>query len=255
MMLAIPKISIITVTLNAGRYLEKAISSVIEQTYSNIEYIVIDGGSNDSSITIIKKYQRHIDKWISEPDDGIADAMNKGLGFASGDYILFLHSDDYLLTASSLQEASDHFCNVDIHMFQIFQKRNGGRELRTSRGLTSWLKLKNGIFHQGVLCSSNLFKKIGCFDCSLKIAMDYDFFYRAYNIGATYKCICEPLTVMRMVGISSRLDWNSLLVRFQEERRVHLKNCSGLYLRIIYPIYWFLYPMYRKFRYILDNKV
>ena len=89
-----PKITIVTITYNAERYLEQTITSVIEQTYTNREYIVVDGNSSDGTLDIIKKYESEIDNWISEPDNGIADAMNKGIDLATGDYILFLHSDD-----------------------------------------------------------------------------------------------------------------------------------------------------------------
>ena len=100
-----PRITIITITFNAELYLEQTIASVIGQTYNDKEYIVIDGGSTDSSLDIIKKYKKNIDKWISEPDNGISHAMNKGLQYATGDFVFFLHSDDYLCDDNVLAEA------------------------------------------------------------------------------------------------------------------------------------------------------
>lgn len=87
-------ISIITVSLNADKYLEKTIQSVLNQTYKNIEYIIIDGGSNDKTVEIIKKYDSMIDYWVSEPDNGIFDAMNKGIDLAKGDWLTFLNAGD-----------------------------------------------------------------------------------------------------------------------------------------------------------------
>lgn len=88
------KVSIITVALNSAKYIEDCIQSVLSQTYNNIEYIVVDGGSTDGTAEIIKQYEDRISRWISEPDKGIYDAMNKGIALATGDIIGILHSDD-----------------------------------------------------------------------------------------------------------------------------------------------------------------
>ena len=91
----LPKISIVTPSFNQGQYIEKTIKSVISQNYPNLEYIIIDGGSNDSSVDIIKKYSNHISYWISKPDNGQSDAINKGFSKATGDILGWLNSDDY----------------------------------------------------------------------------------------------------------------------------------------------------------------
>ncbi|NJL12522.1 MAG: glycosyltransferase [Microscillaceae bacterium] len=102
-----PKISIVTPSYNQGQYIEEAILSVIGQNYPNLEYIIIDGGSTDNTIEIIKKYEKHITYWVSEKDKGIYDAMNKGIDVATGEWIYFLGTDDLL---------SD---NILIKIFQI----------------------------------------------------------------------------------------------------------------------------------------
>ncbi|MGL5893430.1 MAG: glycosyltransferase, partial [Bacteroidales bacterium] len=89
-----PRFSIITVTYNAGQLLERTIESVLAQTSFNYEYIILDGQSKDNTLEIIKKYEHHINKWISEPDNGIYDAMNKAIDIARGEYILFLNAGD-----------------------------------------------------------------------------------------------------------------------------------------------------------------
>jgi len=105
MQLKTPLISIITISLNAEKHIEQTIQSVLSQTYKNTEYILVDGGSTDRTAEIINQYRDRIDHFISEHDDGIADAMNKGLALATGDYVVFLHADDYFKNDSSLEHA------------------------------------------------------------------------------------------------------------------------------------------------------
>ena len=96
-----PLISIVTVVLNDAKHLEQAIKSVLGQTYDNIEYLIIDGGSTDGTLDIIRKHEKAIDYWVSEPDSGIYDAMNKGVSLATGDLIALLNSDDWYETKTS----------------------------------------------------------------------------------------------------------------------------------------------------------
>lgn len=240
-------ISIITITYNSERYLEQTITSVAEQTYPNIEYIIVDGSSSDSTLGIIKKYESKIDRWISASDDGIADAMNKGLDMATGDYILFLHSDDYLLNSKVLEQAATHLTDShDIVLFDIILERAGKRTLTNPRGLGWWINFKTGIFHQAVFCHKRLFQEIGSFDTDFSIAMDYDFFLRAYRANSTAKKVSIPFSLMRLIGISSQQSWPDLQKRFIEEQRVHIKNCESPWMRLLYTIYWTLYFPYKK---------
>ena len=241
------KISIITIALNAERYLEQTIASVVNQTYSNREYIIVDGGSTDGTLDIIKKYESEIDNWISEPDKGIADAMNKGIDLATGDYILFLHSDDYLVNSSVLERASEYLGDrFDVFFFQVLHDIHGQNQVSRNKPLGWLTNFKMGSCHQGQLCSIKLFQRIGKFDTSFKIDMDYDFILRAYRAGVSCNSINMPLAVMRLIGISSRKDWKSLRERFDEERRVHFKNCTTIWMRLFYIFYWMMYLPYRK---------
>ena len=99
------KITIVTVTYNVESTIEQTISSVIRQTYKNKEYVIIDGASTDGSVDIIRRYDRHISYWVSEADQGIYDAMNKGIDVATGDYILFLGADDAFVADDVLENA------------------------------------------------------------------------------------------------------------------------------------------------------
>lgn len=240
-------LSIITVSFNSSKYIRQTIESVIGQTFTDLEYIIIDGGSTDGTVDIIKQYEDKVDYWTSEPDNGIADAMNKGLSVAKGDYILFLHSDDYLLNFYSIELASQHFTpKNDIFLFDIFLEKEGRRILRRPRGLNWWINFKTGVFHQSAICSKALFDSVGHFDVNFKIAMDYDIFLRAYRSGIKAKKVHMPLSVMRLNGISSRLDWPGLQERFREEKLVHFKNCPSLTAYWLYKIFWVLYIPYRK---------
>lgn len=249
-----PKISVITVCFNAEKYIEQTIKSVINQKVCDIEYIIIDGSSTDETIRIIKKYESKIAKWISEPDKGIADAMNKGIALATGEYLMFLHADDYFQSPDAIVVAASFMEErKDIYIYDtIFMKEAGGIR-RHSGDFGKRINFK-GVCHQGVLCKRDLFRKIGCFDTSFKICMDYDFFIRAYRHGATGLYINEVLSVMRDGGVSSRRDWTSLNERFAEEKRTHNKNNTSYIMKFIYRIYWILYLPYRKIIHLIMTK-
>lgn len=242
-----PLVSVITIVFNGEDYLEQTITSVLEQTYQDIEYIVIDGASTDGSLVIIDRYKSKFAYFVSEPDQGIGDAMNKGLQRAKGDYIIFLHADDFFVAPNVLAEVFrklrgyPEIILCDILFGRDFQKR-------TSRGLNYWMNFKTGIQHQGAICSRRVFDEIGGFDEQFKIAVDYDFFLRAYRPGIKAKKIPLVLSVMRDCGISSRTAWVDLKLRFEEERRIHIKNLTIPALAIIYDCYWLMYMPYRRLK-------
>lgn len=244
-----PKITVITVCLNAERYIEQTIQSVVEQTYTDIEYVVVDGGSSDGTVEIIKKYQQQIPSWVSESDKGIADAMNKGLSMATGDYIMFLHSDDYLIERGAISMAAEYLDGkADIYGFDIVYSSARGSRRFHSKGFGWSMNFKTGLWHQGVFCRRELFDRIGGFDAELSIAMDYDHFLRACRYGAKLKLIRQAVAVMRDTGISSQRDWRTLKRRFADERRIHFRHCRSTAQRCMYGLYWLLYLPYRRLR-------
>jgi glycosyltransferase involved in cell wall biosynthesis len=251
--MSINKVSIITVAKNSEKYIEETIRSVISQTYKNKEFIVVDGGSEDRTIDIIKRYESDINYFISEPDNGIAEAMNKGIELATGDYVLFLNSDDYLMNDSVLEKVSSFISEeLDIYIFKVLFLYEDGRTITSLiHGLGLLTNFKMGSCHQGQFISRRLLLKLGKFDTKLKINFDYDFILRAYKAGASFKACNEIVSVMRQVGISSRRDWIGFKSRYDEEKIVHYKNCSNNGMRYIYKIYWLLYIPYRYLRYIL----
>jgi len=243
------KISVITICYNSRLYIEHTIRSVIDQDYDNVEYIVIDGGSTDGTVEIIKRYDDQIDKWISEPDNGIADAMNKGIRLATGDYVIFIHSDDYFVDSTSLESAVGEIDgSYDMYIFQVISKFAEHESLSQNNDFGKLTNFKMGSCHQGHLVKRSLFDKSGFFDLKFKICMDYDFVLRSYRNGAKALSVDLPISVMRMTGISSRTDRAGLCERFSEEKMVHLKNCSSATMRLFYVFYWFCYPLYWRMK-------
>lgn len=241
------KISIITITHNSELTIEQTIKSVVSQTFNDYEYVIVDGNSSDKTLSIIKKYEDYYSKWVSEPDSGISEAMNKGIELSTGEFLLFLHSDDYLLAEDTLLNASKWLNNEhEIFAFGIYY--GNGERFRPfyPRGFNYWMNFKFGLLHQGVLCHRSVFEKIGNFDTNFKLTMDYDFFLRAYRNGMRLKRCNYPLSFMRNTGISSGLDNASLKERFLEEKKVHYKNNPSKLLLFLYSIYWRTYPKYRK---------
>jgi len=240
-----PKISVITVVYNNRKYIEGCMKSVFEQSYKNIEYIVIDGASTDGTTEIVAKYRDSIDIFISERDNGIASAMNKGISNASGEYLMFLHADDYFYNEHSLAEAVKFLVTrPDILLCDILFGKDLKR--KTSRGLDWKSNFKTGVWHQGSFCKKALFDKYGKFDEDIKITMDFDLFLRFYKNGINADKSSVVLTVMRDTGVSSQTDWKSLKTRFLDERKVMRKNSSSLFHRFFIDCYFYSYIAYRK---------
>lgn len=249
------KFSIVTISLNSEEDIETSIVSVAEQTYKNREHIIIDGGSQDSTVAIIRKYEEHLSHWVSEPDNGIADAMNKGIAHATGDYILFINSDDFFVDNKALESIYDSIQDrLDYYVFQVMSiYPDKTRKVMPNRtfGLSTYLKM--GSCHQGHVISRKLFEKYGCYDSSFKIGMDYDFVLRVFLQHVTSRSVDVVISCMGQAGISSRKDWAGLQQRFMDERMAHEKNCANAMLKAIYPVYWFVYLAYRRMAFVAAN--
>jgi len=201
-----PLMSIITVVFNGEKYLEETIQSVINQTYDNVEYFIIDGGSTDGTLDIIKKYEDQIDYWVSERDKGISDAFNKGIRTSLGEYILLLNSDDTLFSQNSV-EKMELFIKNQSNKNGIFTSKiifDKGYTLKESRpkGLKC-IKERMPFNHPGAYISKNVYKKIGLYDISCNVAMDYDFYIRSYIKNIKFYFFNDSQVVMKTLGISS----------------------------------------------------
>lgn len=201
------KLSIITVTYNSEKTLGRTIESVLCQGYPNIEYIIVDGASNDKTIDVIKSYEEKFKKkdisyvWISEPDKGIYDAFNKALKMSSGAWVSFLGADDYYLKnavsiyAGEIEKRSD--CDLIYSKVQIF---NGERHLKLIDRKWSWkmFKKRMDIAHVGAFHNKLYFERHGYFDISYKIAGDYEVLLRAKDKLKAHHL--DKLTAMMAFG-------------------------------------------------------
>jgi glycosyltransferase involved in cell wall biosynthesis len=202
-----PLVSIITVVLNGQCHLEQTIKSVIDQTYENVEYIIIDGGSTDRTLDVIRKYEGAIDYWVSEPDEGIYDAMNKGIGTASGEWIWMLNSDDSLINGAIRTVFSEKTVNFpdSVAVYGCLTKSFEGFNLIIGdRGLCYGEKTIR-FNHPATVMHRSLFKEYGNFDTAYKYSSDYDFFTRLVGNGVKFDFVDEVLVNMRPEGSSDRV--------------------------------------------------
>ena len=220
-----PKVSIITVCLNSAKTIRDTIKSVESQAYDNIEYIIVDGGSQDGTVDIISE-STAVTKWISEPDKGISDAFNKGLSLASGEYIQIINSDDWLgenqimIAVKCLEEdETAGFVFGNIYLC-AYDKKNKffkpGDELYEKKIANRMPQVNHPTF----LVRKMVYEQFGGFDEKYKIALDYEWLSRVTKQGVR-GIYCPILTAyMRDGGISTK----NLLQVLKESRKISLKN-------------------------------
>jgi glycosyltransferase involved in cell wall biosynthesis len=196
--LSLPLVSIITTVLNGEKYLEKTILSVLTQSYCNIEYIIIDGGSTDNTIDIIKKYESFIDYWISEPDKGIYEGMNKGIACSSGELIGIINADDWY-EKDSAKSIVDVYCNE--HNIDVVYGNENICDIDGRYKFT--LAPRNLVSHSTFFVRRQIYQEYGLFDTSYKILSDYDFINRIKNKCNFHYCN-HVIANFREGGISTR---------------------------------------------------
>lgn len=218
------KISIITVCFNAVETIEKTINSVINQPYENIEYIIIDGGSTDGTIDIIKKHEDHIAYWVSEPDYGLYHAMNKGIEKATGDIVGMINADDYYFE-NIFPEVAKAFKGKDLEKYIFFGDMEHDGEI-----IKGWRQenVSIGAFgaHPSMFCPKKIYDKIGTYRLWYKILADYDFMYRAYHVyGIRPIYLSKETAFFRVGGLASKNIFRS----FTEEMIIKVENGEVIY--------------------------
>lgn len=234
-----PLISVVTVCFNAVRDIEKTILSVINQTYQNIEYIIIDGGSTDGTVDIIKKYAGHITYWVSEPDKGIYDAMNKGIKVATGEWINFMNAGDVFYDDSVVEKFFNTTLNHNVKVIygDCVMKGLEHKSLCKAKPLSVFYK-QQPFYHQSVFIKTEYCQ----YDINLRIASDYKLsrnIYEKYGKSAFfYKSF--PVSIYDMTGISScnkrlcREEYNKLyyeynvLYGFWDSLKLKIKKIIGM---------------------------
>lgn len=201
-----PLVSIITVVYNGEAFIEQTIKSVLTQTYTNIEYIIVDGNSTDGTLEIIKKYQSKIAKLISEKDSGIYNAMNKGLSIATGEIIAILNADDYYYP-ETIQQVVNQFNmnNADVIYGDLTKLRtiNGQDFFKDIKPDISLMEKTMPIFHPSTFVKKKVYDVVGGFNEVYKLSSDYDFVYRVYKAGFKFDYLPKAIAVFRIGGASN----------------------------------------------------
>lgn len=246
------KITIITVCYNSESTIEKTILSVASQTYKNIEYLIIDGNSKDTTINIVKSNQHIITKWISEPDKGLYDAMNKGIDLATGDLIGILNSDDTFSTNFVLEEIAKFHQdnNIDASVGNIIQHKENGRVVRLYSS-KNWnpKKLKIGFMppHPSIFFKKDLFTKFGTYDLGFKIGADYELITRFFlknNISWKYSNITT--TSMLIGGLSSSGSISYKLITKEIQKALKMNDISFSSFKIRMRFLWKIVGFLKK---------
>lgn len=227
------KFTVITVTYNCEDSIEETIKSVINQTYKNIEYLIIDGKSNDNTIKIIKKYMKLDDRirLISEKDNGIYDAMNKGIINSSGYIINFLNSADKYIEHNAIENIVKIFLSnlsIDILYCNII---NGDKIIKYKKGITpiSFIRRKS-ICHQAMFIKKDVFEITGLYDLKYKIVSDRDWFIKCYKKNLNINHFNKEYIFFDNTGISSNGSMTNLI---NDEMREIIINNFGIKLWLI----------------------
>jgi glycosyltransferase involved in cell wall biosynthesis len=232
------KITVVTVSFNAVTTIEETIKSVVDQTYPNIEYIIIDGGSTDGTVDIIKKYveggseygshNNAVTYWVSEPDRGIYDAMNKGITLASGDYINFMNAGDSFVNNHVI-------CKVvsSINRESVVVYGDTLKKMHNNVKLDKSLQVQ-ALNHKGILCHQSAFTlvayhKRNLFDLKYKILADFNFFFNAYNNDKQlFQQLDFAISIFDMTdGGISKTHYNN---NYKELREIVCNNVSYSYI-------------------------
>lgn len=238
-----PKISIITVCYNSEAHIEEALQSVINQSYENKEYLVIDGGSTDGTLSIIEKYKDKIDYFVSEPDRGISDAFNKGIKAATGDIIGILNSDDFMMPDALAKVACQYEESIDVYrgFCIIWNEQLGTKsELHPNNrfGIPPFGAI---ICHESSFISRQTYNRIGLYKVDYKYMMDLDLFIRMYKdrtLQSKFINVC--VITFRTGGASS-----SAADKLESERKKMIKDNGGSEFDV------FSYIIYHRCKYFI----
>src|ERR1700761_4244469 len=212
-----PKLSVITIVYNNAKDVERTMLSVLGQTYDNIEYIIVDGASTDGTLNIIHQYKDRIAKFISEPDEGIYDAMNKGLTLATGDYVLFMNSGDEIYANDTVASVFASADDADIYYGETEMINDEGQSLGRRRHqapeVLSLPSFKYGmsVSHQAIYIKRSL---TGPYDRKYQLSSDIDWILRAIKKAKTIVNVHQYVAKYLIGGVSKKRHRQSLNERF-----------------------------------------
>ena len=244
------KITIITVCFNSGKTIEDTIKSVLKQTYNNYEYLIIDGGSSDNTLDIIKSYEDKFNgklKYISEKDNGIYDAMNKGIKLSTGDIIGFINADDMLKDKDVFNKVINNIYDGVYSDTLMMDKEM----YKPVRNFISGKYKKNGIFHPAhpsLYLKKKVYDEIGLYNINYKIAADLDLMLRVINNNYKLNYVKDYFVLMRVGGTSTN-GLKGYYKNFKESYRVLKKN------KIKFPLIKNIIRTFKTFNQGLSAKI
>lgn len=212
-----PKLSVITIVYNNVRDIERTINSVINQTFEDIEYIIVDGKSTDGTFDIIEKYRKHFSKIVSEPDQGIYDAMNKGIALATGDYLLFMNSGDEIYDKNTVSNIFSAQAGADIYYGETEMYNDNWESLGKRRHQApkqfNWKSFRYGmsISHQAIYIRRNIIEP---YDLKYKYSADIDWIIKAAKKASNIVNVNQYVAKYLVGGMSKKKHRESLKERF-----------------------------------------
>ena len=213
------KVSMITICYNAEKTIAKTIESVLSQDYENLEYIIVDGGSKDHTVDIIKSYENKKIHWISEKDNGISDAFNKGIKMATGDLIGLINADDYLFPhALANLTLACHECTDVLYGNTIVDDQENELKLIKYAGSAEGLEYSLPFIHQSSLVRKKAYDQYGGYSEKYKICMDYDLFARFYRGGQSFN-----VSIAEKYGLSH---FRAIMYKI----KMYIQNCIKIVL-------------------------
>ncbi len=237
------KVSIITVCYNSAKTLEETIHSVLGQTYTDIEYIVIDGDSRDGTAAIISKYRSQIAQVVSEPDKGIYDAMNKGLALATGDVVGILNSDDIYAHSQVIADVVQAFSNssndavsTDVHIFSG-NPANIVRKYRCTRWKPWMFRIGHQPPHPGFFVRKSCYTRYGFFDTHFRTAADFELLFRFIKVNKVSTLFLPYTSVLMRSGGASQQGFSAISNANSE---VHAALKKHGYFSLL-PLIWLKY--------------
>lgn len=216
------KVSIITACYNSEKTIEETIRSVAKQTYNNIEYIIIDGASTDKTVEIIDKYKDRVNIFISEPDTGVYNAMNKGIESAIGDLLFFLNADDVfineLVVKRFVEELRKTSAGLLLGNILMLNRYTGEMYYEDHKIVDKIRLMTSSIFHPATFFRKETFEKYGLYNENNKIVSDYEWFVNYFQNGGDYKYIDSPVSIFSLGGLSSN----------EKHTELHLKEYNSV---------------------------
>lgn len=222
------RFSVITVVFNAFDTIERTIHSVLSQSFDNYEYIIIDGASTDGTQNIIENYRDKITKYVSEPDNGVYDAMNKGIKVASGEYIVFINANDWFeLDALEIIERAIQDNKADI-LYGLVKKHNycGECGYMGTDGTDDPERIHfyNIYCHQGLFIRKSLYERLGMYDCNYKVFADYEWILNAHDKGIGPHIVMQVVSNYTMGGLSDnekyRDEYYQIMLKHYEHHQI-----------------------------------